>query len=727
MKKKDFIQGTTNGTTRKEQIEPSKKLFETIQRWQNEAQVRSLVNSFLKGADYEKSKEPVDYIRSTIALTVGYASELDPPDQMSEELLKLLKILISDRNNLVQDRVFADTLPRIVRRHTEQIRNELKVFLLKSDLGLIIAISKSLANAYHFRPAVVLSILESWQAEAENSRPVRVPKNKVTSREILLATVAMTYGEIDFLVNNQIFGNLQKILAEEPHPFVRASAISAVGRQTQKNLNKIEQQLRILAGQVTKDERQTLADILTEIYLEQRFRLSGGDDTLKIKVRENDNFLEKEYSVWLNSQRPLTDVEVAMLRWIKDDENAMAQQVAARASAKFADRFDKEEARQVDKLRKKRGIQQVEEFEEYASPIIVGQPPRDWYLGKLIPWLVTRSAESFRISIRNLLPEGLFQHRQSRENINFVLDKWHNSSDSDIKIISDRLRPGILLAENLKWGMAGTALIVIGLVSVSINQLQKIPSYKLPVPVDPDITLSDRVGVSDIDPQTISQEQLIVRVSENGTSEDRLGIRSQGRGEAYINLSGSKILYGNEFIGQFVGGKGAEPLVINFNSNATPEAVQALMRNVTYHNVADSPKLGLRKVEFQVTDDVGATSDSLVRNIFITQENKAPQLKPPPEIAPIPDFPPNSSSIPPSVPAQREDITNATITGDPSQQKNIRAGITTDAEVLFELPVGSRVRVIDSRRNSDNYLWYKIYSPQYRGEGWVASHLIKLD
>lgn len=996
--KKDFIQGTTNETTGKEQIEPDKKLFETIQRWQNEAQVSSLVNSFLKRADYEKSKEPVDYVRSTIALTVGYASELDPPDQMSEDLLKLLKILISDRNVLVQNRVFSDTLPRIVRRHTEQIRNDLKIFLLEPDFGLIIAISKSLANAYQFRPTVVLSILESWQAEAENSRPQKVPKNKVTSREILLATVAMTYGEIDFSVNNQIFGDLQKILAEEPHPFVRASAISAVGRQAQKNFRQVEPQLQTLAGQVTKDERQALADILTEIYLEQRFRLAGGDDTIKAKDRESNELLEKEYSVWLNSQRPLTEVEVAMLRWVKDDENAMAQQVATRASTGFADRFDKEEARQVEELKKKRGIQQVEMFEEYALPIQADYPPRDWYLGKLIPWLVTKSAENYRISIRNLLPEGLFQRRQSRKNINFVLHKWHDSSDSDIKIISDRLRPGILLAENLKWGMVGAVLISMGLVSVSVNQLQKIPSPESPVPIDPGITLSDRVGVSDIDSQTFDQGQLIVRFAENGTPEDRLGIRSQGRGEAYTNLSGNKILYGNEFIGQFVGGKGAEPLVVNFNSNAKTEAVQALMRNVTYHNVADSPKLGLRKVEFQVTDDAGATSNSLVRNILVAQENKAPQLKvpknqtanentplrisgigfedsdstknltivlsvdqgtitirdslpkglraenisnnnskevtltgnaeqinstlsapnavtykgsnntdfsieindggldipgktdellvwppgsqtvktnqgdfqitvnpankiprisiadaqkavdedeklsignividdpdsskltvvlsvehgtlsvksdvsqgltrteisanqsnrvvlsgernkvratlsnaqsivyqgrenfygsdllkievndggrgnagtiainvnpvndppvlnvlkdiAPPEVAPSPDFPSNSSSVPPSTPAQREDLTNATITGDSSQQKNIRAEITTDAEVLFELPVGSRVRVIDSRRNSDNYLWYKIYSLQYRREGWIASHLIQLD
>ena len=190
--------------------------------------------------------------------------------------------------------------------------------------------------------------------------------------------------------------------------------------------------------------------------------------------------------------------------------------------------------------------------------------------------------------------------------------------------------------------MASTVVIVIGFVCV--NQLEKkrpeeipglvppekIPGLVPPVPIDSGITLSDRFGVSDIDSQTFDQGQLIVRFSENGTPEDQLGIRGQGREKADIKLNGNKILYGNKvIIGQFVGGKGAEPLVVNFNSNATPEAVQTLMRNVTYHNDADSPSLGLRKVEFQLTDDVGATSNSLVRNIFLTSENQAPQLKVP--------------------------------------------------------------------------------------------------
>jgi hypothetical protein len=72
--------------------------------------------------------------------------------------------------------------------------------------------------------------------------------------------------------------------------------------------------------------------------------------------------------------------------------------------------------------------------------------------------------------------------------------------------------------------------------------------------------------------------------------------------------------------------------------------------------------------------------------------------------------------------------TDATISGDPRDYlKNIRSGYSTDYPPIFKLPIGSRVKVIEGKRNSDNYLWYRIYSPDKQREGWIASQLITLD
>ncbi|NEQ96800.1 MAG: SH3 domain-containing protein [Cyanothece sp. SIO2G6] len=70
---------------------------------------------------------------------------------------------------------------------------------------------------------------------------------------------------------------------------------------------------------------------------------------------------------------------------------------------------------------------------------------------------------------------------------------------------------------------------------------------------------------------------------------------------------------------------------------------------------------------------------------------------------------------------------NATVVGDPPPLKNVRADTNTNAPVLFEVAIGERIEVIEGRRNSDGFVWYKIYSPKTNQEGWIASHLVRLD
>ena len=73
-------------------------------------------------------------------------------------------------------------------------------------------------------------------------------------------------------------------------------------------------------------------------------------------------------------------------------------------------------------------------------------------------------------------------------------------------------------------------------------------------------------------------------------------------------------------------------------------------------------------------------------------------------------------------------LTNATVTGTSWQTRNVRSGSTTEAEVLFELPGKAPVRFIKEKYNWDEERsWYKIYSPEYQRQGWIAGDSIKRD
>ncbi|WP_183407929.1 tandem-95 repeat protein [Nocardioides marmoriginsengisoli] len=141
--------------------------------------------------------------------------------------------------------------------------------------------------------------------------------------------------------------------------------------------------------------------------------------------------------------------------------------------------------------------------------------------------------------------------------------------------------------------------------------------------------------VADVDSANFDTGSLTAGYAVAGNADDRLEIRHQGTGPGQVGVSGANVSYAGTTIGTFTGGAGATPLVVTFSAAATPAAVQALLRNITYRNVAVVPLFGPRTVRFQVNDGDGAISaDTAQRAINLTLGNVAPFVQVP-ETAPL--------------------------------------------------------------------------------------------
>ena len=88
-------------------------------------------------------------------------------------------------------------------------------------------------------------------------------------------------------------------------------------------------------------------------------------------------------------------------------------------------------------------------------------------------------------------------------------------------------------------------------------------------------------------------------------AEDRIAIRNEGFGAGQIGLFGSNLTYGGVAIGTFAGGVGAT-LTVTFNSSANAVAVDALIQNLTYANVSDTPTAS-RTLRLNVFDSAGGS------------------------------------------------------------------------------------------------------------------------
>jgi len=619
---------------RKPEYKHEQKLFEILHKWHNDQLFISQIENLFNNRSEEESKKP-QYIRATIALTVGYAALYDPRNELNSKLYDLLKKLSEDPNHIVRNRFCTHTLPMVVPLHFQQLRDMLREMTHHYDL--IQAISFSLACAYRnydYAPKV-LHTLHSWQ-QAQPQPGQKVGNTPQPPRENLLATVALAYGEIECdervhpFTASQAFENLQKILKPEKHPLVRQAVIIAMGSQLRRNFEELKSKLLEVTTEITLKERDEVVNILTDIYLDQRRKLTGGDTEIEV-----ENYY---FRVWLDTtKRPQTAVENTILNWLKDDSKPLAQEIATQASISFAVALEQAEAELIKQIKDASNTADEKIVSEvYSDPVIRARLARGFYLDILVPWVVTIKKISYKLSIRNLLPEGLKHHQKSQESMDFVLVKWKQDRDKKISQTSDLLRSGFFWAKNLSWLLAlgsGTVLIVVGIAAVNLSKPQPPIISINPTPGktpkqiinEIGILLFSDVNVSDDDSPNFNTGKLTVKLSANGTPGDRLFIYNQGTNPGEIEINGSNVTYGGTTFGSFSGGDGITPLSVTFNANSTPETAQALLHNISYQHTSENSNTRTRTVQFQLTDgsDSGKMS-TLNKKIIVTTENKEP-------------------------------------------------------------------------------------------------------
>ncbi|HEY1376237.1 MAG TPA: peptidoglycan DD-metalloendopeptidase family protein [Gemmataceae bacterium] len=134
----------------------------------------------------------------------------------------------------------------------------------------------------------------------------------------------------------------------------------------------------------------------------------------------------------------------------------------------------------------------------------------------------------------------------------------------------------------------------------------------LPVPIAPAATLTDSNSAN------FGGGQLVVEFASNGATTDRVAVANQGTGPGQVGFSGTTVTYGGTPVGTTAVGVGPNMLVVFFNAAATPAAVQAVMRAVTYANVSPTPLTAPRWVRFTVTDDTGLVSNMAIKTVVNT-------------------------------------------------------------------------------------------------------------
>ena len=144
------------------------------------------------------------------------------------------------------------------------------------------------------------------------------------------------------------------------------------------------------------------------------------------------------------------------------------------------------------------------------------------------------------------------------------------------------------------------------------------------------IAIAPVATVSDADTPDFKGGSLTVSFAGGGTSGDQLSIGNQGTGAGQIGISGNTLTFGGTAIGTVSGGTNGVPLGVTFTSDgATPEAVQALIRDILFFNTSDDPSALVRMINYALNDGDGTANGghdigSATATVHVTAVNDAP-------------------------------------------------------------------------------------------------------
>ncbi len=137
------------------------------------------------------------------------------------------------------------------------------------------------------------------------------------------------------------------------------------------------------------------------------------------------------------------------------------------------------------------------------------------------------------------------------------------------------------------------------------------------------VLLDMNASVSDVDSPNFSGGTLTVSITRNAQTTDRIAVKSLGTGPGQIAVAGTYLRYGGVTFGRFTAGTS---LVVQLYSQATPAAVTALLRAVTFASVSQNPSIASRMVTVTLTDGDGGKSNSPTKSVNVRAVNDVPVI-----------------------------------------------------------------------------------------------------
>lgn len=413
-----------------------------LHRWSTSREPVEAVRAWLERNRDPERTDPTDALHACILLICGYAARVDPPDAIVPLLFEQMAALACAPGPLVRRAWRSAALANLIPVHVNQLTPLLTQLVVHDDLRGVVAEQLALAHE-HSRQRDVYRLIMFWLKEAEkqyNDEVLLAPEQtEATLLTITRFLERLPYrGEMDQVAGRRVQGLLQYIerlpAPESVHQAVR-TARCRIGRHDPALLNDM---LRTLSP----EEVPVIAEVLLQVYLDERAAQPDGDLTLKHGGRP--------IPIRLDGKRPLTTTEKKAKEWLLSQGSPAQRRLALHmgiAQVRVLDR--REQAFIAEQLALADGGDDA--GATVAADATPAHAKSSFFYDQVVPTLVTLDAPYLRSAIIDLLPEARRLRAPTRDDLTFLLQaKWPLQGKA-LDELARRLGEALALCER-GWG-----------------------------------------------------------------------------------------------------------------------------------------------------------------------------------------------------------------------------------------------------------------------------------
>ena len=426
-----------------------KQLFELLLRLQkNDSEILRIVKEYdIPVTNISKNNSNLQLM---IAKSVNYCAQYNTDPLLPPEMYKLLENLTTHEDSRVRQYFVDSILKNVFPPYLVQLKGILEIAtqdkLIRNPIVEMLA--ETYENGSQSKQEDITEILSEWSGKIKEYKNL-IPDETLSENG--------NVGDKNSNENSNGDSDDEKTYSWELLQLTQVLSYDRIGM-----FSAVRDTLPEFLTEAAIIYKADLVDMVVDIYLNQRKKQNSRTTFITVN--------DQQYPIWVNDNRPLTDIEIEILRWITEEyDHTIIYEIVLLASIEFVCKL---ETFEKDYVPTKEVDNDEVKFETDCESIKDINPLEATLPASFLTFIFAGLMSLFLVQSldksRTFMSFAFAANAVNAKYVGFVLDKWTKYPDNNVKLMGYFLKSFLWVVKHIWILVGGIVLSALMIITLSI-------------------------------------------------------------------------------------------------------------------------------------------------------------------------------------------------------------------------------------------------------------------